>query len=163
MKNDLLVNFSVDKENKKISVERRFAAPLPKVWAAWTESEILDQWWAPKPWKARTKEMDFTEGGHWLYAMFGPDGETHWSRADFKSIVTQNSFSSESAFCDEEGTITEDMPKSTWTNTFREISESTTVSIEILYNDLKDLEAEIEMGFKEGFTAGMENLDAFLK
>ena len=45
----LLMDFSVDKENKRISVKREFAAPLSRVWAAWTESELLDQWWAPKP------------------------------------------------------------------------------------------------------------------
>ena len=37
MKNDVLVDFSVDKENKKINVERTFAAPLEKVWAAFTK------------------------------------------------------------------------------------------------------------------------------
>ena len=34
MKSSLLMNFSVDKENKKIKVEREFAAPADKVWAA---------------------------------------------------------------------------------------------------------------------------------
>jgi len=39
----LFLNFSVDKENKKINVEREFAAPVSKVWAAWTESQLIDQ------------------------------------------------------------------------------------------------------------------------
>jgi len=46
----LLMKFSVDKENNKIKVKREFAAPVAKVWAAWTEGHLLDQWWAPKPW-----------------------------------------------------------------------------------------------------------------
>ena len=33
------------------------------------------------------------------------------------------------------------------------------VSIEIEFNNLSDLEKIIEMGFKEGFTAALENLD----
>ncbi|MDZ7624970.1 MAG: SRPBCC domain-containing protein [Ignavibacteriaceae bacterium] len=61
------MDFIVDKQNNKVKVTREFAAPLSKVWAAWTQSELLDQWWAPKPWKAKTKEMEFKEGGHWLY------------------------------------------------------------------------------------------------
>jgi len=64
MKSNLFVNFSVDKENKVINVERAFAAPISKVWSAWTEREILDQWWAPKPWKAKTKSLDFSVGGY---------------------------------------------------------------------------------------------------
>src|SRR5688572_16978462 len=105
MKNALTMNFTVDKENKMINVERDFNAPVDKVWAAWTQKEILDKWWAPKPWKAETKEMDFREGGHWLYAMVGPDGSKHWARADYKSIDAPGSFSVEDAFCDENGKI----------------------------------------------------------
>lgn len=157
------MNFSVDKENKKIRVEREFAATLDRVWAAWTQSELLDQWWAPKPWKAETKSMDFSEGGFWLYAMVGPDGTRHWARADYKDIKDQKSFSTFDAFCDEQGNINTDFERSLWNNSFKEQSGSTFVNIEITYKDVASLEKIIEMGFKEGFTAGLENLDALLE
>jgi uncharacterized protein YndB with AHSA1/START domain len=163
MKTSLLMNFSVDKENKKIKVEREFAAPLPKVWAAWTESEILDQWWAPKPYRARTKIMDFSEGGYWLYAMVGPDGSEQWCRADYKNIQLLQSFSYLDAFCDEKGVITEQFPGMFWKNEFKETASTTVVQIEILYKSLSDLEKIIEMGFNEGFTAALENLDELFK
>jgi uncharacterized protein YndB with AHSA1/START domain len=159
MKTDLLVNFSVDKENNKIKVEREFAAPVANVWAAWTQSNILDQWWAPKPWKARTKSMDFKEGGYWQYAMVGPEGEEHWARLDYKSIAPLKSFTGIDAFCDAEGNINPAFGRSTWTNQFAGTSDSTTVSIDIQYDTLADLEQIIQMGFKEGFLAAMENLD----
>jgi len=159
MKNGLLLDFSVDKENLRINVEREFAAPLADVWLAWTTSEILDKWWAPKPWKARTKSMDFSVGGYWLYAMIGPQGEEHWSRADYKSITPFESFSGEDAFCDENGNISDNHLGSFWTYQFTDQLDQTLVSIEIKYAELSDLEANLEMGFKEGLTAGMENLD----
>ncbi len=59
MNHTLAFDFSVDKENKTITIKREFAAELPLVWDAYTKSEILDKWWAPKPWKARTKTMEF--------------------------------------------------------------------------------------------------------
>lgn len=163
MKTNLLMDFSVDKENKKIRVKREFAAPLSKVWAAWTESQLLDQWWAPKPWQAKTKTMDFREGGHWLYAMVGPDGEQQWARADFKAITPQKSFTIQDAFSDEHGNIDQTLPRLHWINEFQENSGSTVVSIEIKFDELADLEKIIEMGFKEGFTAAMENLDELLE
>lgn len=162
MKTSLLMKFSVDKENKKIKVEREFAAPVAKVWSAWTESHLLDQWWAPKPWKARTKTMDFQEGGFWLYAMVGPDGSEHWSRADFSSISPLKSYTGWDAFCDEAGNVDLTFPRSSWANRFSDQEGGTLVSIEISYEKLEDLEKIIEMGFKEGFTAGLENLDELL-
>ncbi len=81
-----------DAANRKLHVTREFAAPVEKVWKAWTESSILDKWWAPKPWRTETKSMDFTDGGLWLYAMIGPEGERHYSRVDIKKVVAQQSF-----------------------------------------------------------------------
>ena len=162
MKSSLLMNFSVDKENKKIKVKREFAAPITKVWAAWTESKLLDQWWAPKPWKGKTKTMDFKEGGYWLYAMVSPDETEHWARADFKSIIPLKSYTVQDAFCDAHGNINHSLPIPLWIVKFSETSNSTIVSIEIEFNDLSDLEKIIEMGFKEGFTAALENLDKLI-
>jgi uncharacterized protein YndB with AHSA1/START domain len=159
----LLLNFSVDKENKKIKVEREFAAPVSKVWAAWTESQLIDQWWAPKPWKARTKTMDFRVGGSWLYAMTGPEGEESWCRADYKSITPLKSFTGEDAFCDANGNINNDFPRAYWTVEFKEKSNSTYVYVEIRFKELADVEKYIAMGFKEGFLAALENLDALLE
>ncbi|NJK85735.1 MAG: SRPBCC domain-containing protein [Bacteroidales bacterium] len=158
----MLLNFSVDKENKVINVEREFAAPISKVWAAWTKSELLDKWWAPRPWQAKTKFMDFRNGGHWLYAMVGPEGEEHWARADFFSIIPVRSFSTRDSFCDAEGNVNHDLPVPEWTNTFTEDLDSSRVSIVIRFNDYSEIEKYIEMGFKEGFIAALENLDELL-
>ncbi|SDL06719.1 Uncharacterized conserved protein YndB, AHSA1/START domain [Catalinimonas alkaloidigena] len=162
MKSSLLMEFSVDKENNTIHVKREFAAPLATVWAAWTEARWLDQWWAPKPWKAETKTLDFTEGGHWLYAMVGPDGETHWSRADFHTIVPLQKFETQDAFCDESGQVNTEGPRSYWLVSFEKASEATLVNVHLKYDHASDLEKILEMGFKEGFTAGLENLDEVL-
>jgi uncharacterized protein YndB with AHSA1/START domain len=154
--------FSVDKENKKIHVERAFSAPLPTIWAAWTDSSILDKWWAPKPWKAKTKTMDFKPGGRWLYAMVGPENEMHWSLVEFVSVEPEKSFSSWGTFCDENGNALPSFGRSHWTNQFRETETGTLVTVDMKFEDLGDLEKIIAMGFKEGFAMGMDNLDALL-
>jgi uncharacterized glyoxalase superfamily protein PhnB/uncharacterized protein YndB with AHSA1/START domain len=156
------MDFQVDKEAKQINVTREFDAPRDLVWQAWTDSEILDEWWAPKPWKTETKFMDFRKGGHWLYSMKGPEGERHWCRLDYTSVKPRNSFSGLDAFCDENGKVNDKFPRSEWENRFTEEGETTTVHIRITYQSLTDLEKIIEMGFKEGFTMGLENLDHWL-
>ena len=46
-----------DLANKKMTITRYFDAEVELVWLAWTEHELLDQWWAPKPWRAETKTL----------------------------------------------------------------------------------------------------------
>jgi uncharacterized protein YndB with AHSA1/START domain len=99
-------------------ISREFAGPLQHVWEAWTTSELLDLWWAPKPWKAKTKIMDFREGGRWLYCMLGPDGEQSWTKANFVKIHAPTYFEVVDAFCDEDGVEDQNMPKLYWKTAF---------------------------------------------
>ena len=163
MKNDLFFDFSVNKENNTIHVTRDFAANLSLVWDAWTKPEILDQWWAPKPWRAETGSMDFSEGGYWHYAMVGPEGEKHWAIFEYQSIQPQKSYAGMDAFADENRNLNKEMPRMHWANTFTGKGDTTTVTCEIKFNELADLEKIIEMGFKEGFTMGLQNLDEWLE
>lgn len=163
METKLRMDFFVDKPNRRIHVKREFAAPLATVWQAWTDSKWLDQWWAPKPWKARTQSMDFAEGGRWLYAMVGPEGEEHWSIADYKSIEPQQSFTGDDAFTDADGNINTDMPQTNWQVNFNQSGEHTLVDITLSYDKLEDLEGILEMGFQDGFIMGLGNLDELLE
>ncbi len=163
MTTDKQTHISKDVANKKLTIVREFNAPPEQVWKAWTESELLDQWWAPKPWKAETKTMDFKEGGAWLYAMAGPDGTKMWNRVEFHTIVTHQSFTSTDAFCDEAGNINLDFPAAQWKNTFSETATGTKVEVEITFSTEADIKKILEMGFEAGITAGHGNLDELLK
>jgi uncharacterized protein YndB with AHSA1/START domain len=142
---------------------REFDAPLEQVWKAWTERELLDQWWAPRPWKAVTQSMDFREDGTWLYYMEGPDGSRHYCRADYKTIVPKKSYTGLDAFCDENGTINEDFPRMKWKVEFSSTKTGTKVDVEITFASAVDLGKIVEMGFKEGFSMAHTNLDELLK
>lgn len=163
MNPNLRFEFTVNKDTNSVNVKREFAAELPVVWDAWTKPELLDQWWAPKPYITRTKTMDFREDGHWLYAMIGPDDTTHWCRAHYQHIAHLDQFSGLDAFCDDSGKVNTALPRSLWTNTFTDQGATTIVDILIQYDHLADLEKVIEMGFKEGFTMALGNLDQYLE
>jgi uncharacterized protein YndB with AHSA1/START domain len=162
MRTNLLFDFTVNKDNNTIRVQREFAANLNLVWDAWTKAELLDQWWAPKPYRVETKSQEFIEGGRWFYAMISPENEIHWCIADYQKIENQKSYTALDAFCDEAGTINQDFPRSLWTNVFSQHEDTTQVDIVISYEKLEDLEMVVEMGFKEGFTMAMGNLDELL-
>jgi uncharacterized protein YndB with AHSA1/START domain len=155
--------FNKDLPNKKMYIEREFTGTLEDVWQAWTDREILDQWWAPLPWKAETKKMDFREGGSWLYSMNGPEGEKHWAKADYKKIDTRKFVEVIDSFCDESGNETTDLPKMLWKISFKSSANGTLVEIEITFASQNDLEQIVAMGFQEGFNAAHENLDRILE
>ncbi|MBE7175806.1 MAG: SRPBCC domain-containing protein [Mucilaginibacter polytrichastri] len=154
--------FRKDPENRKLHISRAFSAPLEKVWKAWTEATLLDKWWAPKPYRAETVRMDFREGGYWLYAMVSPEGEKNWCKENFKTIRPQSTIVNSVHFCDENGVETADFPTMFWTKEFRPAEAGTTVNIEIAFDDIADLEKILAMGFEDGFTAGLGNLDEHL-
>jgi len=154
---------SKDTANKKMTVVREFAGSLEQVWNAWTDSNLLDQWWAPEPWKARTKTINFTEGGYWLYAMVGPDGTEQWARLDYISILLHDYFTAQDSFCDAEGNKNKEFSSMTWKNMFHAIEKGTKVEVEITFENEEDMKKIIEMGFEEGFTAAHGNLDRLLE
>lgn len=162
MNSNLLFDFIVDKETQTVNIKREFNADLSLVWDAWTKPELLDQWWAPKPYQNKTKSMDFKEGGTWLYCMISPENEVHWCKNDYLKIDHHKSYIGLDAFCDEDAVINTAMPRTEWTNVFTEENDKILVNISAKYNSLADLEMVIQMGFKEGFTMGLNQLDTLL-
>ena len=147
----------------ELTVTRKFDANLGLVWRAWTEAELLDQWWAPAPWKSETSYMEFKIGGYRVYAMVGPAGERHVGRTDYKAIDKPRSFEGEDAFCDADGNINSAFPISKFTNSFEQSGSQTTVIVITLYDSVEQLQQVIDMGMKEGLSMAYDQLDNVLK
>ena len=160
MKNSLLFDFTVDKATKTVFVTKEFAAGLSLVWDAFTKQEILDQWWAPKPYMAKTKSMDFKVGGRRFYAMVSPEGQENWQIQKYTSISPKTNFKYFSAFADKDENPS--LPGSDWDFTFTEQNGITKVSITIKNDSLERMEKMIEMGFTEGFTMTLNELENVL-
>ncbi|MCW3118065.1 MAG: ATPase [Chitinophagaceae bacterium] len=161
MKNDLLFDFTVDKATKTALVNREFDAGLSLVWDAFTKQEILDQWWAPKPWSSKTKSMNFEVGGRRFYAMVSPEGQERWSIQKHTSITPKTNFKFLNAFADKDENP--ELPGSDWDLTFSEQNGKTKVRVSIYNESLERMEKMIEMGFKEGFMMTLKSLEDLLE
>jgi uncharacterized protein YndB with AHSA1/START domain len=159
---DLQFDFLVDKEKGTMTIKKAFAARRQLVWDCHTKRELLEQWFAPKPLKARTKSMDFREGGHWHYVMIDPDGTEYWGRADYLTIDPIDGYTLLDGFSDASGALDPDMPRATWDVTFRELPGRTLVQTIISYESPDDLEKVMQMGMQEGMTSALERLDELL-
>jgi uncharacterized protein YndB with AHSA1/START domain len=161
-KNNLLFDFLADKEKHTLTVRREFAANRQLVWDCYTKSELLDQWFAPKPLTTKTKSMDFREGGHWHYAMVDPDGKEYWGYTEFVTIKPIDYYTSLDAFSNEAGEINQDLPRAKWKVTFSDKGDHAVVETIVTYKSLTDLETVIQMGMKEGMALTLEKLDELL-
>ena len=160
MTKSLLFDFTVDKTRKTVFVDREFDADLSLVWDAFTKQEILDQWWAPKPWASKTKFMNFEVGGRRFYAMVSPEGQEHWSLQKYTSISPKTNFKMWNAFADK--FENPELPGSDWDFNFSEQNGTTKVSITIYNESLERMEKMIEMGFQGGFTMTLNYLEDLL-
>ena len=155
------MDFIIDKEAKTVSIVKEFAAGLDLVWDAYTRAELLDQWWAPKPYMSRTKVLDFRVGGRRFYAMVSPEGDERWAIQKYTSITPKTNFKFFNAFADEHENPA--LPGSEWDLNFSEQDGTTKVSVSIYNESLERMERLIEMGFKEGTMAQLKNLEELLK
>lgn len=156
-----LFEFVVDMDNKSVHVKREFDANVNLVWEAWTNPDLLDQWWAPKPMISRTKKMNFEVGGSRFYAMISPEGQEFWSLQEYTSISPKTNFKMTNTFCDENGN--KEAIGSNWDLTFSDVSGKTIVDVFIKNESYERMVKMLEMRFKEGFTAILENLEQLLK
>src|SRR4249920_1274896 len=148
MTNSLLFDLTVDKAKKTVYITREFDAELSLVWDAYTKPEILDQWWAPKPYTSKTKVMNFEPGGRRFYAMVSPEGQERWAIHKYISISPKTNFKFLNAFADE-NEIPE-LPGSEWDFNFSEQNGAdgnrlTKVSVAIYNESLERMEKMIEM------------------
>ncbi len=155
------MEFIVNKETKTVVITKEFDAELGLVWDAYTKAELLDQWWAPKPFASRTKVMDFAVGGKRFYAMVSPEGVERWVLQKYTSITPKTNFKLFNTFADADENV--ELPGSDWDLSFTEQDGKTTVHVSIYNESLERLERMIEFGFREGTEAQLQNLEELLK
>lgn len=162
MKNELQFDFITDKEKSTITIKREFAAKRQLVWDCHTKRELLDKWFAPKPFTTKTKSMQFKEGGHWIYAMVDPEGKEYWGRTEYVKIHPIDGYQTTDAFADENGEVNPDLPAATWNVTFSDKGNHTLVQTVVAYHSLEALETVLNMGMEEGLASTLEKLDELL-
>lgn len=159
---DPIIMFDKDFSNRRIIVTSKFKSPLAVIWDAFTNVKTMEKWWAPKPYKAVTKEYDFREGGRWLYYMLSPQGEKTWSLAEFRSIDPEKSYVALDAFSDENGVVDASIPRADWNTSFSEENGFTTVTNTISFEKEADMKQILLMGFEEGYRTGLGQLAELL-
>jgi uncharacterized protein YndB with AHSA1/START domain len=75
------------RDGTAVRVQRRFAASRERVFDAWTNENVLRDWWSAMPTMRPGKiEVDLREGGRYRMEMIAEDGETHAAVGEFREV-----------------------------------------------------------------------------
>jgi uncharacterized protein YndB with AHSA1/START domain len=58
-----------NQSDRKIVIERTYAATIADVWELWTTKEGIESWWGPDGFSVKVHELDLRAGGQMIYAM----------------------------------------------------------------------------------------------
>ncbi len=150
-------------ENQKIkglTLTRVFDAPRELVFKAWTDPQLLAQWWGPHYFTNPVVEVDARPGGSIYIVMRGPDGVDYPMNGIFQEIVPPERLSFTSNALDANGLpFLENLNKVT----FIDQGEKTEVRLEVVVLRATDAAAEPLKGMEAGWSQSLEMLAETLK
>lgn len=133
-------------------------APRENVYRAWTEPELLKQWFAPSPWSTPHAELDVRPGGASLVVMRGPDGNEFPNRGVYLEVVRNERL----VFTDAYVRAWEPSEKQfmTVTLSFEDEGGKTRYTAVVRHWSVADREAHEKMGFHQGWGQCTDQLAA---
>jgi uncharacterized protein YndB with AHSA1/START domain len=153
-------------------IRREFAAPLDRVWQAWTDPERMAQWWGPKGFSCRIVKLDLRPGGICHYRLTSPEGQIMWGKLVYREIVPQERLVFIVSFSDRHETITTHPLSPDWprqihsTVSFSEKAGKTTITVRWVPYEATDPERKIFEDGKDsmqaGWTGTLDQLEAYL-
>jgi uncharacterized protein YndB with AHSA1/START domain len=88
-----------------IEISKVFNAPIERVWQAWSEPELMKQWWGPEDFTSPSAKLDFQIDGKYLVAMESPAGQVIWSTGTYLEIFPHELIVCTDQFSDEKGNV----------------------------------------------------------
>ncbi|WP_406247392.1 SRPBCC domain-containing protein [Microbacterium sp. M] len=152
-----------DAENLTMTVIADFAAPVERVWSAYSDPRQLERFWGPPGWPATFTAWDHTVGGRAHYRMNGPHGETPAGLWEFLAIEEPHLFEVLDSFADENGAPVEEPPATRMIFEFTPTDDGTRMVTTNHFPSVEALEQLVGMGMVEGLKLAMSQLDVVLQ
>jgi len=158
-----VIDITTDPEALTMRLTAEFAAPVERLWKAFTDPRQLERFWGPPGWPATFTEFDFTVGGGARYYMTSPQGEASRGAWEFVAIHEPTGFEVLDSFTDADGTVFEDFPAMRMSYVFEATDDGSRLVNMTYFASLEALEQAVEMGAVEGSRMAMDQLDAVLQ
>jgi uncharacterized protein YndB with AHSA1/START domain len=142
--------------DREIVSERVFDAPRERVFAAYTDPELIPQWWGPRGMTITVDQMDVRPGGAWRFVPRGPDGEENGFRGTYREVTPPERIVQTFEW--------EGMPAHVVveTATFEELGDRTKVTTTSLFHTTEERDGMLASGMERGLTETHDRLAELL-
>jgi uncharacterized protein YndB with AHSA1/START domain len=146
--------------DRELVLTRIIDAPRAKVFRAWTDPELLKQWFAPAPYTTPVAELDVRPGGANLVVMRSPDGNDLPNRGIYLEVVENERL----VFTDAYTKAWEPSAKPFMTVilTFEDVGGKTRYTARVRHWTTADRETHEKMGFHQGWGLCTDQLAALV-
>ena len=158
-----VTDVTTDPEALTMSLTADFAAPVERLWEAFTDPRQLERFWGPPGWPSTFTRFSFVPGGRAVYHMTSPRGEKSGGSWEFLSIDAPRGFEVLDAFADENGDPIPDMPASRMVFSFESTDGGSRLRNVTHFTSAEALEQVVAMGAVQGATMAMNQLDRVLQ
>ncbi|HEY5768828.1 MAG TPA: SRPBCC family protein [Terrimicrobium sp.] len=135
--------------DRELVISRIIDAPPERVFKAWTDPELLKQWFAPLPYTTPVAELDVRPGGANLIVMRGPDGNDLPNRGVYLEVVKNEKLVITDAYT--EAWEPSEKPFMTLIVTFENEGGKTKYTARVRHWTVADRETHEKMGFHQGW------------
>jgi uncharacterized protein YndB with AHSA1/START domain len=146
--------------DRELLLTRLIDAPREKLFKAWTDPNLLKQWFAPLPWTTPRAELDVRPGGANLVVMRGPDGNEFPNRGVYLEIVPNERLVFTDAYT--EAWAPSQKPFMTVILTFEDEDGKTRYTARVRHWTVADRETHEKMGFHQGWGQCADQLAALV-
>lgn len=143
---------------RELVISRLIDAPRAKVYQAWTQPELLKQWFRPPPYVTTAAHLDLRPGGMCLVTMRGPDGIDLPNPGVYLEVEENERLVLTDAYT--EAWRPAEKPFMTTVLTFADEDGKTRYTARAIHWSLADREAHEAMGFHEGWGIATDQLAA---
>ncbi|ATU94766.1 SRPBCC family protein [Phyllobacterium zundukense] len=151
---------TIPNPDRDLVLTRIIDAPREKVYKAWTDAELLKQWFAPLPYTTPHAELDVRVGGANFIIMRGPDGNEFPNHGVYLEVVENERIVVTDAFT--KAWEPSEKPFMTLILTFEDHGGKTKYTALARHWTIADREAHEKMGFHEGWGICADQLAALV-
>lgn len=146
-------------QGQEVTLTRTFSAPRDQVFRAWTDCDVLSQWWGPNDFTNPLCEIDARPGGRMRIDMRSPDGVIYPNTGVFEEIVAPERLVFSTAVVDEHGNA---LLRDRTTVTLSGLNGETHLTLQARIVEAVPEMAAATEGMEEGWRQSLDRLAASL-